>query len=73
MTSGEKAGRLAFDIMRAGFHLPLVDGKPNYDKIDDEVTIAMYSGHLGPVSQKVFDLAIWTIEELIKEAKLSND
>ncbi len=66
---GKKAGRLAFDIMRAGYHLPLVDGKPNYEKIEDEITIAMYAGQLGPVSQKVFDLAVWTIEETVKEAR----
>lgn len=68
-TVGQKAGRLAFDIMRSGFHLPLVDGKPNYEKIDDEITIAMYSGALGPVSKKVYELAMWTVEQMVEEAR----
>lgn len=60
------AGQLAFDILRNEFHLPLVDGKANRENIEDQIVIGIYSGQLTSITQEIVDLAIETIEDLIK-------
>ena len=62
-----QAGGLAFDIMRNKLHLPLVDGKVNLEKIEDEIVIGMYAGELGPLSQEVVDLAIGSVQDMVDE------
>jgi hypothetical protein len=58
---------LCLDIMYNGLHLPLVDGKANRDRIEDEITIAMLSNELGYVNQYTVDLAIEMIDEAIEK------
>ena len=60
------AGQLAFDILRNEFHLPIVDGKVNRENIEDQIIIGMYSGQLTNVTQEIVNLAIETVEDLIK-------
>lgn len=67
MTNSELAGNLAFDILRNRFHMPLVDGKANRDKIEEEITIALYSGELKPLTQEIVDLAISTVDDMIEQ------
>lgn len=65
--SSQTAGVLAFDILRNEFHLPVVDGKVNRENIEDQITIGVYSGELKDyVTQEIVDLAIETVEDLIK-------
>jgi len=66
-TLSEKAANLALDIMKAKFHLPLVDGKINYEKIYDQIVIGIYAGDLVGVTQKEVDIAISCIEDLLEE------
>lgn len=66
-TNTELAGYMAFDILRFGYHLPLVDGKPNRELIEDAVTIGIMRNELVPVSQGTVDLAIETVELLLEE------
>lgn len=61
----KKAGALALDIMQNQLHLPLENGKINEDKINDHIVIAMYSGDLGPITQKVIDLALSTVQDMV--------
>jgi hypothetical protein len=66
MKASTRAGQLAFDILRNEFHLPIVDGKANRENIEDQITIGVYAGELDGITQEVVDLAIETIEDLIK-------
>ena len=66
MKASQRAGQLAFDILRNEFHLPIVDGKINRENIEDQITVGIYSGELVGISQEVVDLAIETVEDLIK-------
>ena len=47
------AGGLALDILQNGLHLPLKDGKINRDKIEDQITIGLYSNDLPTLFVKV--------------------
>ena len=68
MTVTKTAGTLAFDILRNGFHQPLIDGKANRDKIEDEITAGILSGNLPYyVDQEIVELAIDTINDVIKQ------
>ena len=59
MTIRKNAGILAADIMRNEFHKPLISGKANRDKIEEQVTIGILSGALSMfVTQETVDLAI---------------
>ena len=66
----KEAGALALDILQNNLHLPLLDnGKINEDKINDHIIIGMYSGGLGPITQKVIDLAISSVQEMVDITK----
>jgi hypothetical protein len=68
MNLTKTAGTLAFDLLRNGFHQPLIDGKANRDKIEDEITTGILSGNLPYyVDQEIVDLAIDAINDLIKQ------
>jgi hypothetical protein len=57
---------LAFDILKNDFHKPLIDGKANIDAIEDAITVAIYAGDLGPVSQEEVLMAIDLVNDMIK-------
>lgn len=59
------AGGLALDILQNGLHLPLKDGKINRDKIEDQITIGLYSNDLDPISENVVEIAIATVQDLV--------
>ena len=65
MLEAKKAGALALDILQSNLHHPIENGKVNEDQIHDHITIGMYSGALGPISQNVIDLAISTVQDLV--------
>ena len=57
---------LAFDILKNDFHKPLIDGKANIDAIEDAITVAIYAGDLGPISQGEVLMAIDLVNDMIK-------
>lgn len=65
-TASQRAGELAFDILRNEFHLPIVDGKINIENIEDKITLGIYTGDLVGITQEIVDLAVSTIEDLVK-------
>lgn len=65
----KQAGALALDILQSQLHLPLNNGKINEDKINDHIIIAMYCGDLGPITQKVIDLAISSVQDMVDIVK----
>ena len=66
-TDSELAGILAVDILRYGYHMPVLDGKANRELIEEAVTIGIMRGELGPLSEGTVNLAIETVEALLKE------
>lgn len=70
-TAAQRAGRLAFDILRNEFHLPMVNGKLNLENIEEQITIGIYTGELVGIDQEIVDLAVSTIEDIIKMQKIS--
>lgn len=65
-TASQRAGELAFDILRNEFHLPIVDGKINIDNVEEQITLGIYTGDLVGITQEIVDLAVSTIEDLVK-------
>lgn len=63
----EIATELALDIMMNSFHHPLVNGKANVEKIEDEIVKGIYAGELKDVNQEAVDMAIVFVNEIITE------
>ena len=63
----EIATELALDIMMNSFHQPLVNGKANVEKIEDEIVKGIYAGELKDVNQEAVDMAIVFVNEIITE------
>lgn len=60
------APNLCFDILRRQMYLPLVNGKPNYANIEEEITIGMLCGELGYVDQETVNLTFTVLDEILK-------
>lgn len=67
------AGCIALDILRNGFHLPIINGKVNRDNIEEEITMGILSGELEPLTQEFVDLIILTLEEVVAKHKRSDN
>jgi hypothetical protein len=66
------AGTLAIDIMRRGYHQPLIDGKSNRPRVHDNLIRDIMSGQLEfIVTEDIVELALDTIDDLIW-AKMNN-
>lgn len=63
----ELATELAIDIMMNSFHQPLVDGKANAEKIEDEIVKGIYSGELKNIDQEIVSMAVMFVNEIIAE------
>lgn len=61
------AGQLALDIVRQGYHQPLVNGKANRDRIENQLVVSVYRNEIPyMLTQSLVDLAIDTIDDLIE-------
>lgn len=63
----EIATELAIDIMMNSFHQPLVNGKANIEKIEDEIVKGIYARELKEIDQETVNMAIVFINEIIAE------
>lgn len=63
----EIATELAIDIMMNSFHQPLVDGKANIEKIEDEIVKGIYTGELKAIDQEIVNMAVIFVNEIIDE------
>ncbi len=63
----ELATELAIDIMMNSFHQPLVDGKANVEKIEDEIVKGIYSGELKNIDQEIVNMAVMFVDDIIAE------
>lgn len=67
------AGTLAFDVLYNEFHLPLVNGKANRDRIEDAITVGMMQNALGYVDKETVDIAVGLIDDLLVQYGAVND
>lgn len=63
----EIATELAIDIMMNSFHQPLVNGKANIEKIEDEIVKGIYTGELKAIDQEIVNMAVIFVNEIIDE------
>ena len=63
----EIATALAIDIMMNSFHQPLVDGKANIEKIEDEIVKGIYTGELKAIDQEIVNMAVMFVNDIITE------
>lgn len=61
-----ETGVVVFDVLRNEFHFPLVDGKCNREKIEDQITIGILSGQLSPMTQDDVNFVCDMIDDLIQ-------
>lgn len=46
----QELGILAFDVLRNDFHRPFINGRCNRENIEEQITIGILSGQLGPMN-----------------------
>lgn len=64
-TTAKDLGVIAFDVLRNGFHQPIVDGKCNREEIEDQITIGILSKDLGPLTQEDVTFVCDIVDDLI--------
>lgn len=71
--TSSNAATLALDLLRNGFHLPLVDGKANRDNIEDTITVAMMAGDLVYyIDEDIVNIAVRVINDLIEKHRVTH-
>tara|TARA_R110002153_G_scaffold240385_4_gene394993 strand:+ start:85 stop:306 length:222 start_codon:yes stop_codon:yes gene_type:complete len=56
LLSAEQQGAMVFHILEHGFHQPLVNGKADRDKIEDQIIVGLYNKEIPPCDQ---DDVVW--------------
>jgi hypothetical protein len=67
LLTAEQQGQMVFHILQQGYHRPLVEGKANRDKIEDEIVIGLYNKEIPPLNDEDVDLVCLLVNELIDE------
>ena len=67
LLTAEQQGQMVFHILQQGYHRPLVDGKANRDKIEDEIVIGLYNREIPPLNHEDVDLVYVLVNELVEE------
>lgn len=67
LLTAEQQGHMVFHILQQGYHKPLIDGKANRDRIEDEITIGSYNNEIPPITDEDVDLIYTLVNELIEE------
>ena len=70
-TTAKELGVIAFDVLRNGFHQPIVDGKCNRDEIEERITIGILSKDLDPLTQEDVNFVCDLVDDLIAEHQAS--
>lgn len=63
----EQQGSMIFHILDNNYHLPLVEGKANLAKIENEIIIGLYKGEIPPIDQEDIDIISTLIDGLVDE------
>ena len=67
LLTAEQQGQMVFHILQQGYHHPLVEGKANRDKIEDEIVIGLYNKEIPPLNDEDVDLIYLLVNELVEE------
>jgi len=67
LLTAEQQGQMVFHILQQGYHRPLVEGKANRDKIEDEIVIGLYNKEIPPLNDEDVDLIYLLVNELVEE------
>lgn len=73
LLTAEQQGQMVFHILQQGYHRPLVEGKANRDKIEDEIVKGLYSKEIPPLNEEDVDLVYVLVNELVEEYSEKND
>ena len=65
LVTAEQHGEMVFHILYNDFHRPFVKGLSNRDKIEEKITIGIYSGEIPPCSQEDVDMVIALVDDLV--------
>lgn len=65
LMTAEQHGEMVFTILYNDYHRPFVEGKANRDKIEEQITMAIYRGDLPPCSQEDVDMVITLVNDLL--------
>jgi len=65
LLTAEQHGEMVFTILYNDYHRPFVKGKSNRDKIEENITIGIYSGEIPPCSQEDVDMVIALVDDLV--------
>ena len=65
MQTAQTLGVVAFDVLRNDFHRPFVDGRCNRRKIEDEITVGILAGKLGPMNERDVKFVCDLVDDLI--------
>jgi len=67
LLTAEQQGQMVFHILQQGYHRPLVEGKANRDKIEDEIVKGLYNKEIPPLNEEDVDVVCFLVDELIDE------
>jgi hypothetical protein len=67
LLTAEQQGQMVFHILQQGYHRPLVEGKANRDKIEDEIVKGLYNKEIPPLNDEDVDVVCFLVNELIDE------
>ena len=67
LLTAEQQGQMVFHILQQGYHRPLVEGKANRDKIEDEIVKGLYNKEIPPLNEEDVDVICFLVDELIDE------
>ena len=67
LLTAEQQGQMVFHILKQGYHRPLVEGKANRDKIEDEIVKGLYNKDIPPLNEEDVDVVCFLVDELIDE------
>jgi len=63
----EQQSQMVFHILQQDYHRPLVGGKANREKIEEEITIGLYNNEIPPLNQLDVDLICEMVDGLIED------
>ena len=67
LLTAEQQGQMVFHVLQQGYHLPLVEGEANRDKIEDEIVKGLYNKEIPPLNDEDVDVVCFLVNELIDE------
>lgn len=65
LLTAEQQGSMVFHILEQDYHRPIVDGKANREKIEEEIVFGIYKQQIPPCTQEDVDWICDMVDSLI--------